>query len=348
MKQLDGKCIDSFKGIGILGVVLVHYGLNTSNELLGGVVANGARGVQLLFVVNAFLIFNSLDKIEIIRKESVIVWWKKKFMRLIPMYYLFTFLSVLLRTSNKYWLGPLPKISWLNVLCNLLFLHGFYPYYTNSINANWFMGVLGAFYLLAPFLFKMINSLEKALFALLVVTPIGYLLRHVLLQMNVLAVPGIWNDYVNIISFPAELPVILLGILAYYINKEIKKRDGVRNKRQLSYALTLFSLFCMLSLIKGGEKYFFFFNNIFSFGMLFMIMFIAQLIYPIRPIKNCVFEFVGKHSYGIYLSHLIIMKYVDGVLEKFRGNPILDVAGYFVILGLSILIAIIAEKIVKR
>ena len=53
------QCIDSLKGIGILGVVLVHYGIKSSNDFVNCIVGNGARGVQLLFIINEILIFPS-------------------------------------------------------------------------------------------------------------------------------------------------------------------------------------------------------------------------------------------------------------------------------------------------
>lgn len=94
-KELDRECIDALKGIGILGIILVHYDLHSSNDLIAGIVFNGARGVQLMFVINAFLIFNSLSKIDLNRK-NIIMWWKHKFLRLIPLYYFFTIFYLLL------------------------------------------------------------------------------------------------------------------------------------------------------------------------------------------------------------------------------------------------------------
>ena len=141
------QSIDSLKGIGILGVILVHWGINSANDFVNSVVGNGARGVQLLFIINALLIFDSLSRIEW-NKDNIIIWYKRKFLRLIPLYWFYTILYVVLMdTRGTYYLGPLPKVSWLNVLCNMFFVHGFYPYYTNSINVNWFMGVLGVFYI---------------------------------------------------------------------------------------------------------------------------------------------------------------------------------------------------------
>lgn len=80
------QCIDSLKGIGILGVVLVHYGIKSSNDFVNCIVGNGARGVQLLFIINAFLIFNSLNNVKW-NKESILAWYKRKFLRLIPLYW---------------------------------------------------------------------------------------------------------------------------------------------------------------------------------------------------------------------------------------------------------------------
>ena len=50
------KTIDSLKGIGILGVVLVHYSIKASNDLISGIVFNGARGVQLLLTPILYLL----------------------------------------------------------------------------------------------------------------------------------------------------------------------------------------------------------------------------------------------------------------------------------------------------
>jgi peptidoglycan/LPS O-acetylase OafA/YrhL len=344
--NVDRITVDSLKGIGILGVVLVHCGINTSNELVSSIVANGARGVQLLFIINAFLIFISLSKIKLDRK-NIILWYKNKFLRIIPLYWFFTFLHLaVFGLGERYYLGPLPKVSWLNILCNLFFLQGFYPYY-NSINANWFMGVLAIFYLIAPFLYKIIDSLEKSILAVLLVTPCGYILMHFAIGLNVLEVKGIWNDYVNIISFPAEFPVILLGILTYYIYKEIIGKDVLKNKVIFSAVLTFFSAFCMLSVLLR-KNYFTIFNNIFSFGVLLMLIVIAQLIYPTKIIKNQVFAFCGRHSYGIYLSHIIVMKYVKNIVGLFGNNIIFDIVAYVATVSISIAVSLIAEKLIEE
>lgn len=337
------KTIDSLKGIGILGVVLVHYSIKASNDLISGIVFNGARGVQLLFIINDYLIFTSLSKIQL-NKTSILKWWKAKFIRLIPLYWFYTIIHLMVfGLGERYYLGTLPKVSILNILCNLSFLHGFHPYYINSINANWFMADLAIFYLFAPFLYKIINSLEKSILALLIVTPIGYILMHFALKLPILQVEGIWEDYVKILSFPSEFPIILLGIFAFFAYKE----KNIRGKDVIAIVGLIFSCFCMISLFLKKD-YFILFNNIFSFGFLLMIVFVSQMIKPLKLICNGFFAAIGKHSYGIYLSHIIILKYINMFLGEFRNEKIIDIIGYILLVLAAYIVSVLSENIIER
>lgn len=337
---MDSKCINSLKGIGVLGVVLVHCGLGTQEGILGCVSACGARGVQLLFIINGFLIFHSLDKIEF-NKQQIIMWYKRKFIRLIPLYWFFTILHLLVfGIGERYYLGTLSKVSPLNILCNLLFLHGFHPYYITSINANWFMADLAVFYLLAPLFYKLIDSLEKSVIALFVTAPLGYVLYHFALGWNVLGVKEIWTDYVTIMSFPAELPIMLLGIFSYFMIKESHKW---KNKRMISVVTLLFALFCMISLIMG-KQYFVIFNYIFSFGILFTVLFIGQVQSSLKVINNSLFALFGKHSYGIYLSHTFLLPIMPGFGS---GVPAACVR-YCAVAAGALGIAVISEMLIEK
>lgn len=336
---MDSKCINSLKGIGILGVVLVHCGLGTQEGILGSVAACGARGVQLMFIINGVLIFYSLDKIEF-NKQQIIAWYKRKFIRLIPLYWFFTILHLLVfGIGERYYLGTLSKVSPLNILCNMFFLHGFHPYYIGSINANWFMADLAIFYLLAPFLHKLIDSLEKSVIALLSIAPLGYVLYHFVLGWSVLGVKEIWTDYVTIMSFPAEFPIMLLGIFSYFMIKESNKW---KNKKIISVVTFLFALFCMVSLIMG-KKYFMIFNYIFSFGVLFTVLLIGQIQSPLKAVNNRVFALLGKHSYGIYLSHTFLLTIIPNT-----SSAVQSFIRYCIIAAAALLIAIVSEKIIEK
>ena len=347
-KEMDRKSIDALKGIGILGILLVHYGLTTSNELISRVIASGARGVQLMFIINAFLIFNSLSKIELTR-ENIIKWWKQKFLRLIPLYWFFTIVYlVVFGTGNNYYLGTLPKISMVNILVNLLFLHGFHPYYINSININWFMADLAVFYVIAPFLAKKINTLEKAIIALVSVTLVGYFIEKLAMHMRIIEVQGIWADYVHIMSFPAEFPIMLMGVLAYFVFTRIIQGEKIHSPKTVSFLVIVISgMLAYLLIMSQGE--FIVFNTIFSFGIIFFLFFIGQMIYPWKVIGNNIFAFIGKHSYGIYLSHRIFIEFLKKHSIAGDADKVyVRIIGFCIVLVLSLMISILAEQIIEK
>lgn len=85
------KWVNSMKGIAICGVVMAHTGGNTLPSVLGIIGGNSNRGVQLFFVISGYLAFLSLHN----NKDSVNYWWFKKFVKLVPLYYISLVISTL-------------------------------------------------------------------------------------------------------------------------------------------------------------------------------------------------------------------------------------------------------------
>lgn len=53
--------IDSLKGIAILGIVSAHCG-GSGNKYLDILIGNGSLGVQMFFIISAFLAFISMEQ----------------------------------------------------------------------------------------------------------------------------------------------------------------------------------------------------------------------------------------------------------------------------------------------
>ncbi len=350
-QSIDRKMVDSIKGISILGIVLVHCGLDTTNGVLVGIVNNGARGVQMLYLLNAFLIWNSLDKLEMSgerKDKDLLAWYQKRFIRIIPLYWFFTILHLLVfGIGERFYLGPLKKVSWLNILCNLTFLHGFYPYYSNSINANWYMANIAIWYIIAPFMRKYINSLERSLISLLVVVPADYILLRLLEKVPLISHEGIWRDYVTIMSFPAVLPILLLGIFVYYIYKEFGSKS---HQKEFSIACIVFSILMFAIMTIGGEWFFNVFSNIYSYAIIFMVFLVGMLLNPIGLLCNRLFAIIGKYSYGIYLSHLIVLHFVSEFMVGMdtTNGFVISAVRYSVVCLLSFGVSVIGVKYIEK
>lgn len=347
-KGLDRESIDALKGIGILGIILVHYGLCASNELISKIVSNGARGVQLMFVINGFLIFNSLSKIELNRK-NIKIWLKHKFLRLVPLYWFSSILYLIcFGTRGGYFTGSLPKISLANIVTNLLFIHGFCPYYINAININWFMADLAIFYVLSPLLFKFINSMERAVVALFIIVPVEFVLRNVVLNLSIIKDYNIWYAYVNLLSFPSEFPIMILGIVAYYVYRKVERDNLISHKKLFSIVCLIFVMIPLYSLIMYNGS-FEIYSTIFPFGIIFMLVLISQLIYPIKLIKNPIFIIFGKHSYGIYLFQLFVIRFMDDLGISGGNERIFErIFGFIIVALLTLLVSIVVEEVIEK
>lgn len=86
------KIIDGLKGIAMLCIIMTHCTVRgIENSLFGTIVQTGARGVQLFFLISAFLAFASFGRKYgnmIFSVKDAVVWLIGKVIRLIPIYYL--------------------------------------------------------------------------------------------------------------------------------------------------------------------------------------------------------------------------------------------------------------------
>ena len=157
MKGKNIGYIDALKGLAILGVTMVHTGGDTLPGIFGRIGARGARGVQMFFIISAMLTFSSLSKFfpkrEDIRIDQVLEWYKKKVLRLMPMYYLAIICSMLTESWSVHWLGNEGRVTVKNIIAHICFTHGFFPHYTNSVLCvDWYLGVLVIFIIISPLL----------------------------------------------------------------------------------------------------------------------------------------------------------------------------------------------------
>ena len=228
MKKLD--YIDALRGLAILGVIMVHtnqYGSPIGSNILSKIISMGGRGVQLFYLASAFTLFLSFknrSKKEIFPIRNFFV---RRFFRIAPMYYIgISYYLFQDGFGSRYWLGDQTDISTLNIVSNFTFLHGFNPYWINSlVPGGWTIAVEMTFYAILPFLFSKIKNINQAFNFFVISLFVNYTLSFLLTKISIVSSERLWNEYL-FFYFPSQLSIFALGIVMFFI---IIESENIRN-----------------------------------------------------------------------------------------------------------------------
>ncbi|NMC36402.1 acyltransferase [Candidatus Beckwithbacteria bacterium] len=293
------KYIDGLKGIAILGVMAVHnaqLNLEDLPDWFVKIVAKGAHGVQLFYIITGILIFLSLQSRlgKTYKKESVFKFYKDRIIRIAPLYYLaIVYYLAQKGLGPRYWLGDAESITTFNILSNILFINNLFPYFINSIvSGGSFVSTVMIFYVVSPILFKKIKNLQAAVLLALYSSLIMLLIFPGLFHFILIPSAYLWIEYVNIF-FPAQFPFMTFGIVLYFL---IFKHKPLYKKEAQLHFLFLSILFILAT-------FYFSKNNLYLPGVALAMFVYVISQNPYQFFINKLTVFLGKHSYPIFLFH---------------------------------------------
>jgi len=234
--------IDIMRGIAVLGVIAVHtcqYGsFQIIQQSIKNLLGNGARGVQLFYLVSAFTLFLSMKN----RKENecnyIRNFFIRRFFRIAPMYYL-GIIYYLWQDGfgPRYWLGDATHISIGNIISNIFFLHGFNPYWINSlVPGGWSIAIEMIFYGIFPFVFLRLKNINQAIKLFIGSLVIRLVLQYILSKFDPIKSDHLWSEYL-FLYFPSQFPVFVLGIIMYFYIIERQKISIYSNEILLILAI---------------------------------------------------------------------------------------------------------------
>lgn len=337
--------IDAIRGLAILMVVMHHtaqQGVVKIPHVFAVLFSLGSRGVQLFFIASAFTLFRSYKNRSLVETNTKRNFFIRRYFRIAPVYYLAILYYIFHESLGaRYWLGTQPIITLYNKITNVLFLHGFSPYWTNTlVPGGWSIAVEMMFYVIVPFLFFRIKTINHAFVFLNFALIFKLLFQEVLCYFQLIPSNFIWTEYL-FYYFPCQLPIFALGFIMYFLIQDSKSIKFVSNK-------VIGFLIILLPLQIGSALDFLYLNHI-IFGIIFVVFgvllskgkFSFLTIYPIR--------YIGKISYSMYVFHFIVISWLAKYqLVDFFDNFLINyIARFSLILVISILVSSITYNIIE-
>jgi len=262
----------------------------------------------------------------------------RRFFRIAPLYWLALLYYTQVKVVGlRFFMTGVPAnpIDAGKFLSNLFFVHGFHWDWINSyVPGGWSIADEVIFYSLLPLLFTWIKDINACIrfifFSLMACMALEYSFHD---NFPV-------TDPFLYFYFPAQLPVFLLGILAYFILQTPAK---ISPSSLVLMTLTIF-ISCYFSP---------------PFHIIYSLVFFGLLIFlsnrPYRLLVNPVMAYLGKISFSVYIIHFTVIQ----ILSYFRVyNPLEETSiwttwinllfRFLLTLGITVVIAHFSYRFVER
>ena len=324
------KYITGLRAYSALGVLLIHSGgggLRELSSFTNKIVDFGKYGVVSFFVISAFTISMSVDRMEQFNLKE---YFFKRFLRIAPLFYIVTLFCFFFTGGNEYFNNLFGVQSNLySLILHLTFLNLFDVRHINNI-----IGVEGtvpiefAYYLFIPYILILFKKNKKIIYPIVIA---AFIFSFYSFQFF----SRFYNKTNLFISHNLSLEkylfTFIIGIAGYLLWRE---------RKEFSFGSSLALLFhfiLLASMIKWEIQYPEIYFALWVVGLVFICSgksWLAKVVF-----ENPVIEYIGKISYSIYLVHFPIIN----ALPQFKSQ----VLNLIVPLGISIVIGSLTYQFIE-
>jgi peptidoglycan/LPS O-acetylase OafA/YrhL len=305
--------LDTVRGAAFLLVILLHTALAVGPFPSRSLLQEGGYGVQLFFLASAITLCHSMNQRKLDDAYPVGFFYLRRLFRIAPLFWLaLIFYWVVPNIMPAFWLGqwaPLGVHPSYFVL-TALFLHGWHPHTFNSIvPGGWSIAVEMTFYVVFPLLFCYVNSLKRAMVAVLASFVYLKIMLHrgwptdsffPFVHDHIYAGIGDHElDFFINLWFPAQLPVFLVGFLAYYLLQDPFIQKAMENK----FWPRILFLVGGIALLEWSSIGSGFVPGIFPVVLTMAGLIVAVSGASMRWLVNPVICGLGRISFSCYLMH---------------------------------------------
>jgi peptidoglycan/LPS O-acetylase OafA/YrhL len=279
--------LDALRGIAALMVVLFHFTMGRQEANLGFKL--GTTGVDLFFIISGFVIFMSLSKVK--NSKDFII---NRISRLYPTYWAcVSFTSLLTITYFSYTKSDITFSQYLIQYIGNMTMFQYYLNIPNIDDTYWTMIVEMNFYILVLFVFHF--NLTKY------IKTIGLLLSTIITILTSFFNNPVIHKLSIYIPFLPFMPLFFSGIIFYKIYTE-------KSKLFENYIILAICLICQILLFHSSGKSKAFISQV-EYAVMVSLFFLLFTLFVNGKLKFIICKislFLGKISFALYLTHLMV------------------------------------------
>lgn len=347
--------LDVFRAVAILIVVMGHGGFLIGNVLPGFPYIKLVDGVELFFVLSGFLIGTILIKMQ--EKEGsltlpmVYAFWKRRWFRTVPNYYLVLLLNVIFVGLGLTY-GKIEMFNWKF----LVFAQNFNTYFTDFFWESWSLTIEEWFYILTPVTLLLLHkTIRKKLNAkhftmivilIFIVLPLAYRwaisgeqvdyfwydvkFRKVVITRLDAIMYGVLFAWIKF-YYPASwkkiaLPFFISGLVLIYLSMHLHAQNPTGMYGKTVYFSVVGLAAAMLLPYADGRKSFHtrFGKMMTHISLISYSMYLVNLALVADVIRKN-FEFHTPFQYlAAYLLYWMVVIIFSTLLYKYFEKPVMD------------------------
>lgn len=288
MKKERFCFVDLVKVLAIFLVILFHllYQITLNNSLR----MIGFAGVSLFFIASGFTLAKNYPNYE----KFSFKWFVKRYIKIATMYYLALILIVVLFFTQSY-SGNL----FLNLFSHFAFIESFFSNFSYGIiSSAWFLAPLLAYYLLFPFLNKIIKKNWMFFVPILILSVLVKFFLHSYTSSNILFFLGEFCFGIAF-AYRPKIDLVALSLITILVQPVM---------------FLPFAIFFLFSFIKNKDLDYSAIRFI-SSQTLVLFLFHEALIYLI--LNRWHIYFIPKYlAIVLYLLLVLVVVYLAGKIQK--------------------------------
>ncbi len=313
-KRVHLDFLDGLRGVCAIYVMIYHASLigfwgdrqpSSAFSILTGWMGFGYLAVPVFIVISGFCLMIPVARNGMRFDSGVLFYLKKRFLRILPTYYIALMFSLLLvffligKPTGTLWDQCLPVTS-LGIIAHLLMLHNIHgAMQINSV--MWSIAVEWQIYFLFPVMVYLWNCIGVIASAFLIVI-VSFCISIALLGTKF---DGLYSHFSALFLFGALISFILFGR-----SDGLRERAGALPWGRALFLLTVILLFLVSKWSTGLAKIFL--DGLVGLWAAFLFMFVSTRGNSIvsRIFSSKIIASVGMFSYSLYLIHLPVQQLV--------------------------------------